>query len=192
MLLDLATLEGIREGRIKLAFRRWKRPTVKSGGTLLTAAGQLHITAVQEVDPERITAEDARSAGFADRASLLERLDRHARGAVYRVELGKLEADPRIALRATLPTESEMADIVTRLGRMDARSPAGPWTRSVLEVISARPSVRAGDLAAELGLEKDRLKTNVRKLKTLGLTESLKIGYRLSPRGETVLKALRG
>jgi hypothetical protein len=31
-------------------------------------------------------------------------------------------------------------------------------------------------------------KLDVRKLKELGLTESLPIGYRLSPRGETVLQ----
>ena len=34
MLLKHVTLEGIRDGRITLAFRRWKRPTVKAGGTL--------------------------------------------------------------------------------------------------------------------------------------------------------------
>jgi len=30
-------------------------------------------------------------------------------------------------------------------------------------------------------------KANVRKLKALGLTESLEVGYRLSPRGEALL-----
>ena len=30
-------------------------------------------------------------------------------------------------------------------------------------------------------------KRDVRKLKELGLTESLEIGYRISPRGETLL-----
>jgi hypothetical protein len=34
-------------------------------------------------------------------------------------------------------------------------------------------------------------KLDVRKLKELGLTESLRPGYRLSPRGETVLGWLR-
>ncbi len=31
-------------------------------------------------------------------------------------------------------------------------------------------------------------KTNVRKLKALGLTESLEVGYRLSPRGRAFLE----
>ena len=40
-----------------------------------------------------------------------------------------------------------------------------------------------------LGQEKRRFKLYVRKLKELGLTESLPVGYRLSPRGHAVLRA---
>ncbi len=57
----------------------------------------------------------------------------------------------------------------------------------MLELIRARPATRAPDLAASLGRETKAFKTDVRKLKTLGLTESLVVGYRLSPRGETFL-----
>ena len=49
------------------------------------------------------------------------------------------------------------------------------------------PERRAPDLAAELGRETLSFKRDVRKLKELGLTESLEIGYRLSPRGEALL-----
>jgi hypothetical protein len=48
--------------------------------------------------------------------------------------------------------------------------------------------VRAGDLADDFGAEKADFKLDVRKLKGLGLTESLKVGYRLSPRGAVVLE----
>ena len=58
----------------------------------------------------------------------------------------------------------------------------------MLELIRARPATRAPDLAASLGRETKSFKTDVRKLKTLGLTESLVVGYRLSPRGETFLQ----
>jgi hypothetical protein len=54
------------------------------------------------------------------------------------------------------------------------------------------PAVRAQLLADRLG--RDVLlsfKTDVRKLKALGLTESLGTGYRLSPRGRAYLDALR-
>lgn len=52
--------------------------------------------------------------------------------------------------------------------------------------------MRAADLAGAAGVERDRLKADVRKLKELGLTESLVVGYRLSPRGAAVLARLGG
>jgi hypothetical protein len=59
----------------------------------------------------------------------------------------------------------------------------------VLELIDARPGVRAGDLADSFGMERLAFKADVRKLKALGLTESLEVGYRLSPRGAAYLSA---
>ena len=50
------------------------------------------------------------------------------------------------------------------------------------------PGVRALDLARMIGQEKPAFKVNVRKLKRLGLTESLEVGYRLSQRGSDLLK----
>ena len=38
MLLDRRTLDGIASGEIDSAFRRWKRPSVRSGGTLRSPA----------------------------------------------------------------------------------------------------------------------------------------------------------
>ena len=48
----------------------------------------------------------------------------------------------------------------------------------------------APDLAAELGRETQKFKADVRKLKSLGLTISLEVGYELSPRGRVVLDTL--
>ena len=42
-------------------------------------------------------------------------------------------------------------------------------------------------LADEAGQERLSFKTRVRRLKALGLTESLEVGYRLSPRGAAFL-----
>ncbi len=53
----------------------------------------------------------------------------------------------------------------------------------MLELIAENPGVRAPDLAARMGRETLPFKRDVRKLKELGLTESLEVGYRLSPRG---------
>jgi hypothetical protein len=51
--------------------------------------------------------------------------------------------------------------------------------------------VRAGDIAEKLGRERDPFKLDVRKLKNLGLTLSLEVGYRLSPRGEAYVRRTR-
>jgi predicted transcriptional regulator len=74
---------------------------------------------------------------------------------------------------------------------MDRTSRTGPWTRATLEAIEASPGRRAADLAAALGRERDDWKRDVRKLKELGLTSSLEVGYRLSPRGAAYLAATR-
>ena len=192
MLFRKAFLEGIRTGAVTLAFRRWRRPTVRAGGTLLTPVGQLVIRSVESVPLNRISAADAKRAGYESKAALLEELQRRTEGEVYRIELGPLLPDPRIALReqrAVTDTESE--DLRQRLRRLDERATEGAWTFRTLEVIASNPGLRAGDLCAQIGQEKDRFKLNVRKLKNLGLTESLGTGYRLSPRGEALLGFLR-
>ena len=51
----------------------------------------------------------------------------------------------------------------------------------------SRTGVRAADLAESFGRETQPFKTDVRKLKNLGLTISLEVGYRLSPRGAAYL-----
>ena len=190
MLIRRSVLEGIRAGRISLAFRRWKRPTVRTGGTLRTAVGVLQIEALDAVDPAAITDADARAAGYPDRAALMAELDRA--GTLYRIALRWASEDPRRALAATAPDVRETEAIRERLNRMDARSPDGPWTASALRLIAAQPEVPAADLAAQAGQARDPFKTRVRRLKALGLTESLGTGYRLSPRGQVVLAALEG
>ncbi len=190
MLIRRSVLEGIRAGRISLAFRRWKRPTVRTGGTLRTAVGVLQIEALDAVDPAAITDADARAAGYPDRAALMAELDRA--GTLYRIALRWASEDPRRALAATAPDARETEAIRERLNRMDARSPDGPWTASALRLIAAQPEVPAADLAAQAGQARDPFKTRVRRLKALGLTESLGTGYRLSPRGQVVLAALEG
>jgi hypothetical protein len=116
-------------------------------------------------------------------------LDRRGRGEIHRIELRYAGADPRVALRSRADlTDAELEEIAQRLDRMDGASRHGPWTKATLELIARRPEVRAEELAAEMGREKLPFKRDVRKLKELGLTESLNPGYRLSPRGKAVLK----
>jgi hypothetical protein len=189
MLLNRRALDGIEAGEIDLAFRRWKRPTVRAGGTLRTRAGVLAIDAVEPTSERRITTGDAGRAGFASRAELLRSL--RPEGRLYRIEFHRIGEDPRVALReaAELSAE-ERAKLDERLERMDLRR-GEPWTRRVLELIAARPETLAAELAASIGMEKAPFKRDVRKLKELGLTESMPVGYRLSPRGSAYLAGAR-
>jgi hypothetical protein len=185
MLLNRRALDGIAAGEIDLAFRRWKRPTVKAGGTLHTRAGLLGIDAVEPVAQRQIDLEQARRAGFASRRELLNSL--RPEGRLYRIRFHRIGDDPRVALRerGTLAAP-ERADLDARLRRMDEIR-GEPWTRRVLELIRDRPETVAADLAALMGMERAPFKRDVRKLKALGLTESLPVGYRLSPRGRAYL-----
>ncbi len=191
MLLKRDTLEGIAEGRISLAFRRWKRPTVRTGGELRTAIGVLAIDAVDAIEEADITDEDARLAGYPARGPLIAELNRRPGGSLYRVSLHLAGDDPRAALREQDALDEDVvATIAARLDRFDRSSRHGPWTETVLRLIADRPGVRAPDLAASLGRDTQPFKRDVRKLKELGLTESLETGYRLSPRGRAWLAAL--
>src|SRR3546814_16289802 len=67
MLFKKHVLDGIGEGRISLAFRRWTKPTVRAGGSLRTAIGSLAIESIEPVKPDEISGEDALRAGFATR-----------------------------------------------------------------------------------------------------------------------------
>ena len=190
MLFRQHFLDGIGNGTITLAFRKWRRPSVKSGGTLLTAVGQLHIGSVAEIALKEISGADAKHAGYESRDALVEELSRYDEGKIYRIELGPLTADPRIALRQKKTSPQENDAMRERLSRLDAHSNDGPWTQRTLELIRAHPGRRAGDLCELMGQQKMRFKGNVRKLKSMGLTESLEIGYRLSPRGAALLRTL--
>jgi hypothetical protein len=186
--------DGLADGSVTVAFRRWKRPTVKAGGTLQSPIGVLAIESVERVSERSISAADARAAGFESRAALLAALSRRrddGERRLYRVAFHYAGEDPRRALRERADVDhEELAAIHKRLARMDASSRTGPWTRDVLALIRAQPATLAAELAAGRGEETQPFKTNVRKLKALGLTESLRIGYRLSPRGTVVLEWL--
>lgn len=184
MLFKRHVLEGIGAGRITLAFRRWSHPTVKAGGSLRTAAGVLSIRSIEPITADDLTDADARRAGFGSSTELLRDIEGQRPGTLYRIAFRLEGEDPRIALRAKADLSSQDRHAIDqRLDRLDAGK-AGAWTRQVLDMIGENPGRRAADLAAERG-ESDlrRFKSKVRQLKELGLTESLDVGYQLSPRG---------
>jgi len=192
MLMQMRFRDAIERGTVTLTFRRWKRRQVVAGNTYRTAAGRIVVDAIDVVDPERITLADAKRAGFSSRAELLGELRGPADLPTYRVRFHPAaDADPRTALAADgALSPADVDEIARRLERLDRASSHGSWTHEVLGTIAARPAVRAADLAAGFGRETQPFKLDVRKLKNLGLTVSLDVGYRLSPRGEAYLAAV--
>jgi hypothetical protein len=182
---------GLADGSITVAFRRWTRAQVKVGGVYRVGPVDLTVDDIRHVPLDRISERDARRAGFADRAALVKflgpgddliwRIDFHCEPAV-----AKLVPSGRLS-------PPEVDELRRRLDRLDANGPtggSGPWTRAALELIGRRPAVVSTELAAELGRDRASFKIDVRKLKRLGLTESLEVGYRLTPRGKALLRRL--
>jgi hypothetical protein len=257
MLLPNRVAQGVRDGALTLAFRRWEQPRVKVGGTQLTSAGIVRFDAIEEVfGPSELTAEDATAAGFPDVAALRRQLypaalrdaagsflaasssgtdhgavpeqrsgepraegslavpeersgelanpnasrraapqrqgPRASKGGdhVYRVHLSWVEEDPRLALRDAIPDTDDLATLAAAVAKLDASKRTGPWTRRILDWIRENPGVISTELAALLGREVAPMKADIRRLKALGLTESLRVGYRLSARGVAYLESL--
>ena len=193
MLLKSKLIEEIIAGRVSTVFRVWKRPTVKPGGTQMTKLGVLGIDAVDVVTEDEISERDAREAGYVSKQELIDHLlERTEETAIYRIKLHYAGEDPRKALRQQADlSKDELENIIAKLQKLDAGSQRGNWTQLYLQMIHDRPNTHAAKLAASIGLDIPHFKPWVRKLKALGLTESLRPGYRLSPRGEKVLSELK-
>jgi hypothetical protein len=192
VLLNRDTAEGIANGTITLVLRRWDAPRAKPGGTQRTVAGTVRVDDVAEYPGAyRVTVAQARAAGYPDAKTAQKELDRRPAKHTYLISVSYLAPDERPELAADDRLAAADVDAITaRLDRWDAAAEI-PWTREYLEMIGANEAVRAPDLAARVGLEVPRFKRRVRQLKGLGLTISLDVGYRLSPRGRTYLRVSR-
>ena len=191
MLFTADAWPGLADGSITLTFRTWSRPQAKVGGRYRVGGLLIEATSVERVPAGSITDADAQAAGEPDRATVLRRLGGPADDdLVWRVGLRCLGADDRIERRNQVDlSPDELAAIRARLDRMD-RTGGTPWTRQVLRLIERYPGVVSTALARRTGLDRAVFKVQVRKLKELGLTESLDVGYRLSPLGEAVVRSL--
>jgi hypothetical protein len=181
--------DPIERGEVDLLFRRWKRLQAVVGNTYRTAAGRLRVTAVSVVDPAELTDEDARRSGHPDVEALRTALRGDPSLPTYRIAVIAAEGpDPRSVLAGDdALTDDHVAEIDRRLDRLDRASSWGPWTMATLRLIQTRPATVSTVLAEVLGRERPAFKLDVRKLKGLGLTESLEVGYQLSARGRAYL-----
>jgi hypothetical protein len=190
MLFEQRFWAGIADGTITCTFRRWKRPQAVAGRRYRTGGGIVEVSGVDVVEVGEITDEDARAGGYADAATLVDDLRGDPALPIRRIRFHVVEEpDPRAVLAADDGVDAAArADIDKRLDRLDRAAAVGAWTRATLALIAEHPGVRAGDLADMVGRDRASFKLDVRKLKNLGLTESLTVGYRLSPRGRAYLE----
>jgi len=181
--------DPIARGEVTVTFRRWKRRQAVAGNRYRTAKAIIEADSVDIVTEGDITEADARVGGYDDVEALIGDLRGTPDLDLYRIRFHVVdEPDPRAALAAAAELRDEdLAEIDRRLDRLDKVSRHGPWTRDTLRLIEQMPAIRAGDLADAVGRERLPFKTDVRKLKNLGLTISLGVGYELSPRGQAYL-----
>jgi hypothetical protein len=190
MLFTAATLRGLTEGRVNCTYRRWEVVRPKVGSRFTTSAGLVEVTSISPAVEDQLSERDAADAGFDSVADLIKWCRAKGGGDLYRIGIILAGPDPRIELRRTDKLDpADVAALNAKLDRMD-RAAEYPWTRSTLRQILRLPAVVSTELAAEVGQERQAYKLRVRRLKALGLTESLERGYRLSPRGEAYLATL--
>ncbi|MGE3856309.1 MAG: ASCH domain-containing protein, partial [Dehalococcoidia bacterium] len=193
MLFQTPFHDRIRLGEITLTVRRWKRPQARLGGIYrLHSGGAIEVTALERIEAAEVTADVARAAGSDSPSGLLEQVERASAGEgdLYLVRFRYVGdvADPRTALAADDNlSDDDVAGLVARLHQMDR---GHPWTHQAIGLIAAHEGMRAAELAQRMGRDTARFKTDVRRLKALGLTDSLEVGYRLTPRGRALLGRL--
>jgi hypothetical protein len=185
MILTHRIAVAVSRGEVRLAFRRWRRPAVRTGDVFHSSAGLVRIDSVEIVEPGSMTTAEARAAGFDSVEAVVATFRAAETDPVFRIGLSPAGPDPRVALsRDQNLSDGDVETIAAALGKLDRM---GPWTHSVLRRIAAEPGVPAAVLASEYGLAKDVLKRRVRQLKALGLTHSLDVGYAIAPRGAAYL-----
>ncbi|MEV0793914.1 hypothetical protein [Kribbella sp. NPDC050459] len=193
MLFAGSDKDGVADGRITVAYRRWAEPRVVEGRIYRTNAGRIEIDSIRQVNPDLIADGDA-DLELADRQNARD-VRRRLRGdeslPTFLIRFHLVEGpDPREELAAQTSLSAEdLEDLRGRLAQFDSVGHHGAWTLETLRLIQTRPATRAADLAAAVGRETAPFKLDVRKLKNLGLTYSLEVGYRLSPRGAAYLDA---
>ena len=191
MLFTSDAVPGLAAGTITLTFRNWTRAQARVGGRYRTGGLLLEVLAVSRVAPDSITDAEARRAGSPSANALRQRFENEGHdGRVWRVEFRCVGEDDRIARRNDASLDGEkLAKLRERLKRLDDASNTGPWTQRTLQLIASHPGVVSTRLAQHMKMERQAFKINVRKLKEMGFTESLEVGYRLSPLGEAFMKS---
>ena len=178
--------EAIARGQLTLTFRNWQRPQVKVGGQYnIPPHGAIEVTSLSQLPFSDVTSKQAQAAGFSSCADLQKTLGVSLSSLVWRVEFEYLGSNAVNQAPTDVLSADELAACAQKLAGYDK---SYRWTQLTLQLIDQTPGTRAADLAHQVGLDVVVFKRNVRKLKALGLTESLEVGYRLTARGQQILK----
>ena len=180
--------EGLVSGSISLTFRRWKKPHVKPGGRYrVHPIGVVMVDALEVVDDEASISEgDARAAGFTSLDEMKQWM-RPGPEPLFKVTLHHAGDGDRVEIATDDNLNAAaLAELKQRIARLEKN---GPWVKKVMRLIMKHPRTAASKLAKKLKLQTQPFKTDVRKLKRLGLTMSFEVGYEVSPRGKKFLAA---
>ena len=184
--------ERVANGEVTVTWRLWKYAHVKPGKQYASGfrfGGSIWVEDVREVRAAEIKDADAREVGQTDAAALIEYARSHTGREVgpetvlYRVQFHYSPQDPP-------KPEHSLDEVSKRLQRLDRAARTGAWTLPTLRLIEENPGVVSRELAPQLGMQRDDFKVNVRKLKNLGLTLSLPVGYELTELGQAYLDGL--
>lgn len=191
MLFKQKHLDGIKEGKVSLAFRKWKSTPLKKGSLLKTSVGIVEITDIAIINQPHINEIDAQKAGFINLESLLKSIYSEDAGKIYKIHVRFLKED-----KASKPKEKsslsqgEIDMLKAKLLQMDKYARHGFWTKDILTSIKDNPKLSLTQLSEKTGKTKEWLNLNIRKLKNLGLTVSLDPGFDLSPTGKLLMEQL--
>jgi hypothetical protein len=182
--------QRVANGEITVTWRLWKYAHVKAGRTYASGFdGSIVIEDVRTVRAADVTDTDAREVGQPDAAALIDFARSHTGRIVepdtvlYRVRFHYDPSDPP-------KPQHSLEEVTKRLDRLDRASPRGAWTLETLRLIEENPGVVSRELAEQIGMERADFKVNVRKLKGLGLTLSLLVGYELTESGQAYLDSV--
>jgi hypothetical protein len=194
MLFADKELDGVRSGRITVAFRQWSEPKVDPGEVY--EAPELGLIKVLDVSPVRlrkVSASDARAAGADTLFDFFEifrtrnpdcNLDN---AQVYRVRF-QYVGGPRKTPKP--PTMGLIMAVSKRLEEIDRRARTGAWTLGYLEVLGSRIGISSHELIHELDETPNRLKKRLAKLRQHNLITRSAEGYALTTLGGLVLRFL--
>jgi hypothetical protein len=194
MLFAEKELEGVRTGRITVAFRKWDEPQVDSGQVYEDPElGIIKVLDVSSVRLRRVSASDARAAGADTLFDFFERFRNHNPDCnlddaqVFRVRFQYVGGMPKTPKP---PTMGLVMAVSKRLEDIDRRARTGGWTMAYLEVLGSRVGISSNELIHELDETPNRLKKRLAKLRQQNLVTRSTEGYALTTLGGLVLRFL--